>query len=69
MLARDRDLLGFRVAAELDQLEPVDQRLGDRREVVGGDDEQALLEVESHAEVVVGELAVLRGIEDLEQRA
>ena len=64
----DLRLLLLGVARELDDLEPVEQRLGDRIRQVDGDDEEHPREVEGHIEVVVEEGAVLLGIEHFEQR-
>ena len=66
---RDVELLVGRVAGELDHLHPVEQRAGDRVEVVRRGDEHHLGEVEREVQVVVAEGVVLRRVEDLEHRA
>ena len=68
VLLRDPDLLLVRVAGQLQDLHAVAQRPGDGVEGVGGGDEQHLRQVERHAEVVVDEGVVLRGIQHLQQR-
>ena len=69
VLARDAGLLVLRVAGELDDVHPVEQRAGDRVELVRGADEEHLREVERQVEVVVAEVRVLLGVEHLEHRA
>ena len=68
VVARDRDLLVLGVAVEADDLQPVEQRPGDRVEHVGGREEQHVGQVEVDLEVVIAERVVLRGVEHLEQR-
>ena len=63
----DVDLLLLRVPGRRDHLEPVPQRRGDCRQVVGGRDEQDLGEVEGDIQVDVPEAGVLLGVEELEQ--
>ena len=65
----DRDLLVLGVAVDPDDLHPVEQRSRDRLRDVRRRDEQHLGQIEVHVEVVIAERVVLRGIEDLEQRA
>ncbi len=62
---RPRDLVlhALAVAGELDRLETVEQRLGDRTGVGRGREEEAVREVERDAEVLVEELAVLLRVE------
>src|SRR5207302_758152 len=62
------DLLPLRVAGDADDLHAVAQRWADRLRDVGGRDEEHLRQVVRHLEVVVAELAVLLGIQNLEQR-
>jgi hypothetical protein len=62
-------LLLLRVAAELHRLHAVVQRRRDVLGVVGRRDEEHLAQVERHAQVVVRELVVLRGVQHLQQRA
>ena len=69
VLARDPELLLFRVAGELDDVHPVEQRSRNRLELVRGADEQHLREVERKVEIVVAERLVLLGVEHLEHRA
>ena len=66
--ARDRHLLGDRVAVEADHLHAVEQRPGNGVGDVGGRDEEHLRQVELDVEVVVAERVVLRRVEHLEQR-
>jgi hypothetical protein len=65
---RDVGLLARRIALELDELEPVEEGRVDLRDVVGRRDEEHVGEVVRNAQVVVLEVRVLLGIEDLEQR-
>ena len=67
-LAGDVLLLVLRVARELHRLHPVAKRRRDVLDEVRGGDEQHLAQVVGHAEVVVDEGAVLRRVQDLEQR-
>ena len=67
VVARDRGLLGHRVAVEADDLHAVQQRAGDGLRHVGGGDEHDLGEVELDVEVVVAERVVLGRVEHLEQ--
>ncbi len=64
----DAQLLRLGVAADADQLHAVAQRGADGVDHVGGGDEEHVAEVVRHLEVVVAELAVLLGVEHLEQR-
>ena len=64
----DLHLLLLGVAREVQDLHPVAQRGRDGFQRVRGRDEHHLREVEGHVEVVVAEVLVLLGIEDLEQR-
>ena len=66
---RDPELLVLGVAREVDDVHPVEERAGDRLELVRGADEQDLREVEREVEVVVAEARVLLGVEHLEHRA
>ncbi len=65
---RDLELFRLGVSGEVHDLHPVEQRARDVLDEVGGCDEEDLREVERHAEVVIREAVVLRGVEDLEQR-
>src|SRR5450759_3968852 len=67
MLAGDRQLLGQRVAAEMDHLEAVVQRVRYPFDVVGGGDEEHAAEVVLALEVVVAEARVVRRVEDLHE--
>ena len=67
-LPRDRVLLLVEIAGEPDDLHPVAQRLGDRRQRVGRGDEQHLRQIVVDLEVVIVEGAVLLGVEHFEQR-
>ncbi len=69
MVFGDRELLVLRVARDLDELHPVEERCRDRREGVCGRDEEHVGEVVRNLEVVVRERAVLLGVEDLEEGA
>ena len=64
----DLHLLGLGVPGEGDGLHAVHERPGDGLAEVGGAEEEHLREVEGHAQVVVDEAAVLRRVEDLQQR-
>ena len=65
---RDGDLLVLGVAVDADDLEAVEQSLGDLLGDVRRGDEEHLGEVDLEVEVVVAEGRVLRRVEDLEQR-
>ncbi len=67
-LRGDVPLLHARVAGDLDDLEPVPERLGDRVRVVRGREERDLRQVERRVDVVVLEGRVLRRVEHLEER-
>ena len=67
VVAGDRDLLLLGVAVEPDELHPVEQRLGDGLDHVGGGQEHHVGQVEVELEVVVAEGVVLRRVEHLEQ--
>ena len=69
VLLRDLRLLPLGVARELHDLHAVEQRARNVLDEVRRRDEQHLAQVERHAEVVIGEVVVLRRIEHLEQRA
>ena len=69
ILLRDLRLLLLRVTGEVDDLHAVEQRAGNVLDEVRRRDEQYLAQIERDAEVVIGECVVLRGIENLEQRA
>src|SRR5665648_874474 len=60
MLPGDRQLLGQRVAAEMDHLEAVVQRVRYSFDVVGGGNEEHAAEVVLALEVVVAEARVVR---------
>ncbi len=68
VVLRDRDLLVLGVTVELHDLHAVEQRAGDRLELVRRREEQHVGEIEVELEVVVAERVVLRGIEHLQQR-
>ncbi len=63
----DDDLLVLGVAVQPDQLHPVEQRLGDGFEDVGGGQEDHIAEVEFDLQVVVAEGVVLRRVQDLQE--
>ena len=65
--ARDRQLLGHRVAAEVDHFEAVVQRVRDALDVVGGGDEEHAAEVVLAFEVVVAKARVVRRVEDFHE--
>src|SRR5665648_915346 len=67
MLPGDRQLLGQRVAAEMDHLEAVVQRVRYSFDVVGGGNEEHAAEVVLALEVVVAEARVVRRVEDLHE--
>ena len=69
VLLRDLRLLALGVAGELDDFHAVEQRPGNVLDEVRRRDEQHLAQVERNAEVVIGEVVVLRRVEHLEQRA
>ncbi len=64
----DLQLLGFRVAGQLDYLEPVPQRRMHRLKPVGGRQKQYAGQVERQIQVVIGEGVVLRRIKHFQQR-
>ena len=61
-------LLFLAVAGKLQDLQPVEQRRGDRLEHVGRGDEHHLRQVEIDVEVMVAERRVLLGVEDFQER-
>ena len=65
----DLELLAFRVTGERDDLHAVEQGGWNGVCDVGGGDEQHLAQVEWHVQVMIGELAVLGGVEHLQQSA
>ena len=67
MLAGNLDFLLGDVAVDLYHLHAVEQGLGDGAQVVGSGNEQHLRQVVVHVKVVVVEVAVLLGVEHLEQ--
>jgi len=62
------ELLQFRVATQLDDLEPISKRRRQRLERVGRAHEHHLGQVERELQVVIGEALVLLGVEHLQQR-
>jgi hypothetical protein len=68
VLARDANLLLFRVAGQLDDLHPVAERGRHGVEKIGRCDEERARQVKRHVHVVVAECGVLLGVEDLEKR-
>jgi hypothetical protein len=68
VLLGDLRLLALGVAGELHDLHAVHQRPRDVLREVRRGDEQALAQIERHAQVVVDERVVLRRVEHLEQR-
>ena len=64
----DLQLFLLDVAGEVDDLHAVHQRRRNLLGVVGGGDEHHFAEVEGHAQVVVGEVLVLGGVEHFQQR-
>ncbi len=67
MVAGDDDLLVLGVAVQADQLHPVEQRLGDGLQHIGGGEEDHVGEVQLDLQVVVPEGVVLRRVEHLQQ--
>src|SRR5262245_51204631 len=68
MIARNRELLFFGVARNLEYLHPIAECRGNRIEDVRGRDEQHLGQIERHVKVMVAEGNVLLRIEHFEQR-
>jgi hypothetical protein len=68
VLAGNLDLLDGGVARELDHLHAIEERLADRIELVRGADEHHARQIDRHFDVVVDEVLVLLGVEDLEHR-
>ena len=68
VIACDRQLLDFAVAADRDQLHAIEQRCGHAVECVRGCDEHHRRQVEFELEIVIAEGVVLRRIEHFEQR-
>ena len=66
--ASDLDFLFGCVPRELDHLEAVAERCGERLESVRRAEEEHLREVERNLEVVIGERVVLLRVQDLEER-
>ena len=69
MPARDVKLVGFGVARQHQDLEPIEQRGGEPVDAVGGADEHDPREIERDGQVIVDERAIFCGIEHLEQRS
>jgi hypothetical protein len=67
-LASDLELVVLGVTRQADDLHPIAQRRRNRVELIGCGDEEHLRKVERHHQVVVGEGAILGGVEHLEQR-
>jgi hypothetical protein len=68
VLPRNRHLLHGSVAGEINDLHAVEQRARDRFELVGRAEEKHLGHVHRHVQVVVEEVLVLLGVEQLKQR-
>ena len=69
ILLRDLGLLQLRVSRKIHDLHAVEQWARNVLNEVRGRDEQHLAQIERHAQVMIGEGVVLRGIEHFEQRA
>ena len=68
MTLADLHFLVFGIAGDFDHLHPVPQRTRNLLGVVGGGDEENLRKIVGDVEEVIGERAVLLGIENLEHR-
>ena len=68
VVLRDRQLLDRGVAGQLHHLHAIEQRLADRVGLVRGADEHHLGQIDRDLDVVVDEVLVLLGVEDLEHR-
>ena len=68
VLLRNVNLLVFRIAADLDNLHPVQQGLGNGGSVIGRSDEQHLGKIDGDFDIMVGEPDVLLRIQHFQKR-